>query len=140
MREETEHVHAVIEADENDAFLCQVGSVVLVFRRRSSRVSSTMDKDHDRQSVTCAACRRPNVQVQAVLTDRHVAFAPGIAFRVRRQLHTRREKWSARSTPCQAVTGCGARHRRLPMGGAAYGMPRNNRTPYVHWIVGVPVT
>ena len=49
------------------------------------------------------------------------------------------EKWSAALTPCQATTGCGGRQRRLPTGAAASGIPRNSRTPGLHWIVGVPV-
>ena len=38
------------------------------------------------------------------------------------------EKRSAARTPCQRHTGCGGRHRRLPIGGAANGIPRYSRT------------
>src|SRR5262245_26509794 len=36
---------------------------------------------------------------------------------------------SAARTAVQCATDVGARHRRLPTGGAAYGTPRNTRTP-----------
>src|SRR6478735_5112796 len=32
-------------------------------------------------------------------------------------------------TPAHGVTGCGACHRSVPTGGAAYGTPRNARMP-----------
>src|SRR5438445_11400861 len=35
----------------------------------------------------------------------------------------------ASRTPDQPAAGCGARKRKLPTGGAANGMPRNDRTP-----------
>src|SRR5437870_2696695 len=37
---------------------------------------------------------------------------------------------SVRRTPTQGMTGCGARHRKSPMGGAAYGMPLKTLTPF----------
>src|SRR5580765_6903062 len=39
---------------------------------------------------------------------------------------------SALRTPSHFATGCGARHRFSPTGGAAYGMPLNTRT--VGWV------
>src|SRR4051812_48632723 len=37
--------------------------------------------------------------------------------------------WVAALTPVHGRTGWGARHRRAPTGGAAYGMPRKLSTP-----------
>src|SRR3954467_5259112 len=46
-------------------------------------------------------------------------------------------KFCADRTPCHGTTGCGGRHRRLPTGGAANGMPRYSRTPQPQ--AGIPV-
>src|SRR5690348_2994650 len=39
-------------------------------------------------------------------------------------------KWSAARTPFHATTRCGGFQRSDPVGGAAYGMPRNSSSPF----------
>ena len=60
---EAEHVHPVIQTDEDDALLREVRTVVLVFRRRASCVPATVDPHHHRQPIASRLCWCPDVEV-----------------------------------------------------------------------------
>ena len=69
VRQETKHIHPIVKAHNNNAFVSQIGAVVLILGSRAASVSATVDEHHDRQMHICSLGWSPNIQVKAVLAD-----------------------------------------------------------------------
>jgi hypothetical protein len=64
---------------------------------------------------------------------------PGVCFTALDTCIQAGPNWSAIRTPCHGTAGWGGFQRRLPTGGAAYGIPRNDQTPQLQ-NTGMPTT
>src|SRR3954449_9611910 len=80
MREKPKRTDAVVDADDNDAFSCQLRPVVHGDRTRPLIESAAVDPEHHWTSLAGAARTGPDIQEQAVFSDWplcHELFGPG---------------------------------------------------------------
>ena len=109
--------HERVTARERDAVAGRLGGV-------AGLVPAAVQPEQHRPAAR--AGRRGHVQVQAVLA--RSAARPGPAARAL-PCGDRFPYSSASRTPLHGSGGSGGRNRRAPIGGRAYGMPRQPRTP-----------
>src|SRR6516162_1234491 len=94
VRQKTEYAQPVIDTDNDDSFLCEILAVIARLGTRSGLKSSAVKPHHDRETVLGRSCRRPDVQVQAILA--HWLVRPVAENHVgkNRQLHAARPEFA----------------------------------------------
>ena len=127
VRQKPQRSQSVLEAHHNHAATSEVGPIGARQRGSTAGESSTVDPHHDREPLPASGRRGPDVERETVLARR----------RRRQRQPARREVSGLRTLRSEArgvsnvsprFGGAGARHRRSPVGGAAYGMPLNTTT------------
>lgn len=86
MCQKAEYAHAIVEGDNDDAFLRQTFTVVEQHFARAARVGAPRDVNENRQTVGSCLCWRPHIEEQAVFAHviaKHVLLRPG----TKRTLH-----------------------------------------------------
>src|SRR6266576_3683919 len=67
VRKKPEYAQPVIEADNDDPFLREILAVIARLGARSGLKSAAVKPHHYREAVLGRFCRRPDIQVQAIL-------------------------------------------------------------------------
>ena len=119
MAQKAERTEPIVGRDDNDA--CERGKVLAVLGRKvRGRIDerARVEPDDHRRRPRMRRVRRPDIQLQAV-------FAPTRLTGRGVELRARRRGRCVQNGRRPDAAGCGGFHRRVPMGGAANGMPRN---------------
>jgi hypothetical protein len=107
VREEAESAEAIVQRDDDGAFLRQTLAVVTGLRARAAREAAAIDPDHDGSAIVRRIGRRPNVQIKAIFSGRRWCRA---ARPTRAALHAARAEFGGIANAVPA----GGRLRRLP--------------------------
>ena len=119
--EKTQRAKTIVDRDDHYALPGEIPAVVRGDRGGSFAVSASVNPEHHRQFFRARGGRRPDVQVQAVLADvilDHEFLGPRQAGALL-DLHAAIAELVCLAHAFHGFTGCGARHRSGPTGGAA---------------------
>src|SRR4029453_4638736 len=90
MGQKSQRADPIVQADDDDAFRCELRAVVDSHRARAFVEAAAIDPEHDRQPGARIPRRRPYIEEETVFADRplrHELFGPGQP-RARLVLHT----------------------------------------------------
>ena len=118
MGEKAQHVETVVHGHDHDAARREPRAVIARLGARAGDVAAAMDPEHDRQPVrSFGRGRRPDIEIEAVLRhagDGRIDVVPDDSLQ-----RIGPEGVGRAARPSRETTGCGARQRKGPTGGAA---------------------